>query len=41
MQALSSGLARSGGIGLSRMISQALVNTEVRTKVRQTEKQDY
>jgi len=41
MQALSSGLTRSGGIGLSRMISQALVNTEVRTKVRQTEKQDY
>jgi Rod binding domain-containing protein len=41
MQALTSGLAQSGGIGLSRMITHALVNTEVRTKVSGAEKQDY
>jgi hypothetical protein len=41
MQALTSGLARSGGIGLSEMITRALVSTEVRTEVSRTEKQDY
>jgi len=41
MQALTSGLARSGGIGLSRMITQGLIHTEVRTKVRKAEKQGY
>jgi hypothetical protein len=41
IQALTSGLTRSGGIGLGRMITKALVNTEVRTKVSRAEKQDY
>lgn len=41
MQALTSGMARTGGIGLSRMITRSLLKTEVRTKVNQTEKQDY
>jgi Rod binding domain-containing protein len=41
MQALASGLARAGGVGLSSMITHSLLKTEVRTKVSQLEKQDY
>jgi Rod binding domain-containing protein len=41
MQALTSGLARTGGIGLSGMLTRSLLQTEVRTKVNQNKKQDY
>ena len=33
MQALTGKLAREGGIGIARVIAQALLKTEVRTKV--------